>query len=53
MMSTLHDKHLYKENQTNIALLLKLYGEEWMKKRDEALEAMRPKPKQQQLKLWT
>jgi len=43
----------YKENQTNRALLVKLFGEKWIKKRDEELKRMREavKPKTEQLKL--
>lgn len=43
----------YKENQTNRALLLRLFGEEWIKKRDKDLKRMREavKPKIEQLKL--
>lgn len=41
------------ENKTNRALLLRLFGEEWIKKRDEDLRRLREavKPKIEQLKL--
>jgi len=41
----------YKENPHNRSILIRLFGEEWIKKRDKDLEALRPKTKQQQLKL--
>lgn len=42
-----------KENPNNRALLKRLFGEEWLKKRDEALKKMMSIKQSKQLKLWT